>query len=75
MDNNRNEKLRFTSNITTADGRLSCGKTYEGKFRYSDKWKISKIAKTQWRIEVVDNYGSKMTFDVGAFRSGDSVFW
>jgi len=69
------KEYRFISLITTKDGRLSKGKSYYGKFRYSTIWVSSKITKTKWRIEVTDNYGDKMTFDIGVFAGGDSGLW
>ena len=65
------KEYRFTSLVTTKDGRLSKGKTYYGNFRYNPKWIYSRIANTKWRIEVVDNYGRRMTFDIGVFATSD----
>lgn len=48
---------------------------YYGKFRYNANWVGSRITKTKWRIEVTDNYGHKMTFDIGVFASCDCEFW
>ena len=69
------KEYRFTSLVTTSNGRLSKGKMYYGKFRYNTNWAGSRFSKTKWRIEVTDNFGKRMTFDIGVFASGDCELW